>query len=358
MSCFLLYRCDGFYNVKLLQETPEWVPKPKPKHVLYAHITGLTNFQVLFAIHDSQPETVSAMIQLSGHNAWADIVRHTHCSEEGTLYFLVAMDKANSKKFKKEFQAPPNESDPACKYHVYFKAKKYNFCHWQRSIQNLPDSIIKRITPDSDSFVSIQRCTLTEDDKKVLKLKQCSDDQAEALKTIIALPPASPPLLISGPFGTGKTHVLILAANHILQALDCKDTKVLVCCQSPTSADHFLEHYQSTHIRPQESISIIKLCSFENPKVKHCQSISSFVSTLGGPTNGKKMLVIATFHDSMLLVRELQKQKLEVFFTYIMMDESAQAREAEAIAPLYMANDNTRIVITGDCQEVCDVWDV
>ena len=39
------------------------------------------------------------------------------------------------------------------------------------------------------------------------------------------------------------------------------------------------------------------------------------------------------------------------FFTHILLDEAAQAREPEAVAPLCMANQNTKIVIAGDdCQ--------
>ena len=39
------------------------------------------------------------------------------------------------------------------------------------------------------------------------------------------------------------------------------------------------------------------------------------------------------------------------YFTHILFDEAAQVREPEAVAPLCMANQNTKIVIAGDdCQ--------
>ena len=43
------------------------------------------------------------------------------------------------------------------------------------------------------------------------------------------------------------------------------------------------------------------------------------------------------------------------FFTHILLDEGAQCREPEAIAPLSLALDNTQIVIAGDSNQVCSV---
>ena len=40
------------------------------------------------------------------------------------------------------------------------------------------------------------------------------------------------------------------------------------------------------------------------------------------------------------------------YFTHILIDEGAQAREPECIAPLCMANENTQIVIAGDSKQV------
>ena len=366
LSCYRtvqsVHRCNGTYDLILLKEKPKWITKPKPKHVSYACIAGLTSAQILFATHDSQPETVCALFQIRKRRIFVDIVKPTLCNDEDCLY--VAMDGTNQEKIKKaavEMSVTMNASSSQTadivipKIRVTFNTKQYYFTCCQESIDHISDDIIERIIPEVDRFVHLQTCVLTEEDKKVLKLKQCSDDQAEALKKIIALPPASPPLLITGAFGTGKTHALILAANYILQAPGREDTKVLVCCQSSTSADHFLDHYSSTHIRHQNAI--VRLTSFENPKMKPSyQTAPQFISKLRLTT--KKILVICTFHDSLMLARELKKQQQSLSFAYILMDEGAQAREAEAVAPFFMADESTRIVIAGDCQQVCGVWGV
>ena len=40
------------------------------------------------------------------------------------------------------------------------------------------------------------------------------------------------------------------------------------------------------------------------------------------------------------------------YFTHILIAEGAQTREPETIAPLIMANKDTRIIIAGDSQQV------
>ena len=357
MFIYLCPRCNGTYTLVLLKEKPNWITKPKSKHVSYAYIAGPTSAQILFSTHDSQPETVCALIQMRKHRIFVDIVKLTLCNAEDYLY--VAMDAINRDKMKAAVEIGISSSKIANisipNVRVTFNIKTFYFPCCQESIDLISDEIIERIMPEADRFVPLPTCVLTEEDKKVLKLKQCSEDQAEALKRIIALPPASPPLLITGAFGTGKTHVLILAANYILQVPGRGDTKVLVCCQSSTSADHFLDHYLSTHPRRQNTISIIRLTSFETHKMKqYYQTVPQFISKLIRPVTTKKLLVICTFHDSLVLARELKEQQQSLFgFTYILMDEGAQAREAEAVAPLCMANESTRVVIAGDCQQVC-----
>ncbi len=43
------------------------------------------------------------------------------------------------------------------------------------------------------------------------------------------------------------------------------------------------------------------------------------------------------------------------FFTHILLDEGAQAREPEAVAPLSLATKDTKIVIAGDPQQVSNI---
>ena len=55
-------------------------------------------------------------------------------------------------------------------------------------------------------------------------------------------------------------------------------------------------------------------------------------------------IVVSTFLISLHLVDVLGRN----FFTHILIDEGAQAQEPESIAPLCLANGQTKILIAGD----------
>ena len=64
---------------------------------------------------------------------------------------------------------------------------------------------------------------------------------------------------------------------------------------------------------------------------------------------GNKYLVVVT---TFLTAHNIQSVVGKNVFTHILIDEGAQTREPETIAPLSMANGCTKIVIAGDNQQV------
>ena len=70
----------------------------------------------------------------------------------------------------------------------------------------------------------------------------------------------------------------------------------------------------------------------------------------GRISNSSGNLVIATTFLTALSLRNLFRPG---FFTHILIDEGAQTREPEAIAPLSLASSGTKIVIAGDSCQVC-----
>ena len=60
------------------------------------------------------------------------------------------------------------------------------------------------------------------------------------------------------------------------------------------------------------------------------------------------MVVVTTFLTALSVNQTVGSN----FFTHILLDEAAQVREPEAVGPLCMANQNTRIVIAGDDRQV------
>ena len=193
------------------------------------------------------------------------------------------------------------------------------------------------------------------------------DDQLNALKTIALCPARSPPILINGSFGSGKTRVLAIAANYITE-MATEPARVLVCAHHQVSADTFTETYFGEMVMNRKhswQVRFIRLTS-SNYHVRSDKYSKFYINFYhlhkevrsGGLSTHSGNLVIATTFLTALRLRDLFRPG---FFTHILLDEGAQSREPEAIAPLSLASSGTKIIIAGDsCQvsnDLCHtVW--
>ena len=184
-----------------------------------------------------------------------------------------------------------------------------------------------------------------------------NDNQHHAI-TLILDPNPSPPLLLIGPFGTGKTFTLTLACLAILEK--SKQNKVLICTHSNSAANIHLDHLQaklqkSSHsnirllrinalYRKVNTIShkFWKYCLLNNEKNQFQEPTWKDVDTHN--------VIVTTLATSRILWKFYQQGKLR--FSHILIDEATQALEPECITPLAMANDKTKVVLAGDHLQV------
>ena len=240
---------------------------------------------------------------------------------------------------------------------VEFELKHMYFDGLHRSVDQLSPATIARVLPTPSEFLPFQKQPLPPALGPFIQ--RCSQDQRDALQTILSLPPNSPPLLVRGAFGTGKTFLLATAVHCLLQKERGGGgaVRVLVCTQQHKSADIFLECFHEKFSLAtslgQDNLKIIRLV----PDGKRDPGHSEYCTRLTGyelkNESGKirhcfQLLVVTTGGTS----KQLCNIFGEDFFTHILVDEGAQLREPEAMAPLLLSGPHTRIVISGDEHQV------
>ena len=173
--------------------------------------------------------------------------------------------------------------------------------------------------------------------------------QLMALKKMMACN-NNAPFLITGPFGTGKTRVLATAAISFLKRLD---NRVLICTSHLQSADGYIDNYFGPMVDKNtlpRNVKPVRLVG-DNQYNYHGKYKDLFKSSRNdheARSIKQSRLIITTFLTAPQLINLKAK-----CFTHILIDEGAQTREPEAIAPLGLADDDTKIVIAGDHMQVC-----
>ena len=164
-----------------------------------------------------------------------------------------------------------------------------------------------------------------------------------------------PPILIHGPYGTGKTYTLGKAIEQLLKK---EGNRVLVCTRSNSAADLYIKEYLDPAFLEKKNVSRLLRVYYHNrwvqtvhPTVqKYCLiDTDQVTSTRKFRTPSladleDKEVVVATLSTSRILTQLLPAGH----FTHILLDEAAQAMETEALMPLVLATSATRIVLAGD----------
>ncbi|XP_070570176.1 probable helicase with zinc finger domain [Ptychodera flava] len=178
-------------------------------------------------------------------------------------------------------------------------------------------------------------------------------------------PGISNPLIIYGPFGTGKTFTIAMSIQQLVNAQP--DARMLVCTVSNSAADLYITEYIDkmvsdgcTLLRPLRIYARHRRVQTIPPVVaKYCQlqEVTGGYKEVRMPTTDDVnqikdySVVVTTLSSSMILKRI----GLEGHFTHIFIDEAGQALETEAIMPLTLAGENTKIILAGDHRQMSPV---
>ena len=347
---FSLYRCNGKHSLVLLQagqKPGELRFDAKPHHARFGYFRKIGSDEVSYVTQSAS----AAFIKINDSTIKCDILRENNSHAEERLYVAFTSQGITQLAYFFDVRKCPFESPYPLE--IAFQLKYSYFHSLKEGVRDFRKDVIARILPNPSNFVPWG----TLDDTRFQPFQElCSPDQLAALKVIASAPSTGPPVLISGPFGTGKTQVLAMAAHYFLQQ-SLKDRsllRILVCTQQHNSADAYLEMYNKLATQ-KDPITTIRLITAEQTwKTWHPQHIYKTVNNFKkmmehhSRQNNQRFIVITTC----LTAKKISDFLPHGFFTHIFLDEGAQMREPEAIAPLCMASRDTKIVIAGDKYQV------
>ena len=336
------YRCDGNYKVFLYQsgQTPgELKGDAKQSYARYGYIKEMGCDEVGYATQSAS----NVLINLGSFSIKCEILRDNNFHAEERLY--IAFKREDVDKIVSHFNIGKNAFESPNQLMVHFQLKFSYFISLKESVKDLKDQVISRILPKSSSFkqpMPLQEAWFQP------YIKYCSPDQLQALKAVASTPDSGPPTLIAGPFGTGKTRVLAIAAHYFVQESVRKDSRlgILVCAQQQTSADAFLEMYNNL-TKEKEPVTVIRVITkYMRRTGGYRKSVDEFKKEMerNSHRNLQRYLIVTTC----LTAKHFADVLPSWFFTHIFLDEGAQMREPEAVAPLSMASPDTKLVIAGD----------
>ncbi|XP_056129591.1 helicase with zinc finger domain 2 isoform X2 [Lampris incognitus] len=230
---------------------------------------------------------------------------------------------------------------------VQFQMNRRTFCNMHKAVDLLPGT--KNVLPDfSNCGIPVNKTQY--DDNLNAKQQSAIDfimgDSDE--RKIVA------PLLIYGPFGTGKTFTLATAARELAHL---PHNKVLICTLTNSSADLYVKdyfhpfinkgHHGIRPIRIKANRQGISFDATDDITLKYClfsEERKQFLPATKAALDQHKIVITTT-----AITRHFHDLKLPTgYFTHILIDEASQMLECEALMPLGLVGPNTRVVLAGD----------
>ncbi|XP_023816210.1 probable helicase with zinc finger domain isoform X2 [Oryzias latipes] len=241
------------------------------------------------------------------------------------------------------------QSDRELQVELQFQLNRLPLCEMHYALDRIKDNCI--LFPDVTMVPTIPWSPNRQWDEQLdPRLNAKQKEAILAITTPISI--SLPPILIIGPYGTGKTFTLAQAVKHILRQ---DNSRVLICTHSNSAADLYIKDYLhpyveagNAHARPLRVYFRNRWVKTVHPLVQQYCLISSTQVTFQMPTREdilRHRIVVVTLSTSQYLC---QLDLDPGLFTHILLDEAAQAMECETIMPFALASKSTRIVLAGD----------
>ena len=329
MTMLYVHRCDGKYQLTVFTKDhqPKWLYGRS--YSRYGYLVGMSGDQVMYATQASG--IVFVMDQDRHRDVCAtEILGENYRAISEKFYLGFAEEEAS--KLERHYSIGSERCDKVVS--IEFEVKHFYFDLLHDSLNNLTDESLAKLIPTADTLnkqqIRLQRIPYPE--YPVLKLDK--DFQFPALQ-LAMFSGSSAPVLIPGPFGTGKTRLLAVATydfiKHGRQQYPPSPVRVLVCCHHQISADTFLERYfgvmQDHKVNPWEDAYLVRVTreSYAKNSKHQCYylPVGEFRKNAQEIIKEDYLVVVTTF----LTAHSFRRVIGSNVFTHILIDEGAQARE-------------------------------
>lgn len=125
---------------------------------------------------------------------------------------------------------------------VQFLLNRLPFCEWHRSVDSLPDIGLVFLNKAHKNMEESSFLNLLGTNTSSFGFSLLNVEQEKALAVITA--PTNipmPPILLLGPFGTGKTFTIAQALRFLLTK--SSEYKILLCTHSNSAADLYVKEF-------------------------------------------------------------------------------------------------------------------
>ena len=239
----------------------------------------------------------------------------------------------------------PREQKPV---YVHFEINHGYFDGLHKAIDGLSADAISKLLPKKSllpQYTTGKSLSRQEKDA-ILEFSLDNEYQISALERMISSDPRVP-FLVLGPFGTGKTHILVAAVSALLCNLD-SGKHILVCTHHHQCANNI---YQKLYRKyPNDILRLIP-----NRKALHYICMGKQGVVLMKEVRDRtfhERVVVTTFLTATNLHEMRDTSNCSMTFSHILIDDGAQTREPEALGALTVVKPETKIVILGDNQQV------
>ena len=238
---------------------------------------------------------------------------------------------------------------------VEFLLKHTYFQNLHRAVNWLPNAGVRKLLPnvcDLKIYKKVKKCRKPQSKNFVLDYEY----QFDALRKILQAPPDAP-FIVSGPFGTGKTKLLATATLMFLQGEGHKPPsgrpRILLAAHHLQTADSYLDLYfgPAKNTKQLKGVQLVRLVVNNQYRYRGEYEEYFKVARQVKYKLGNSQLIITTLLTALQLKWHC-KNLQPGFFTHILVDEAAQAREPELTAVLSLADEHTKVILGGDHLQV------